>query len=113
MHISKLLLITLSTVVVQAQETILGVNIFSRHGDRTPKSTSPANLTDLGYQQIYTSGQNFRSRYIASDASFKIAGMNTDLVKQSQISVSAPVDTIQQNSAQGTKLSMTASTLVL
>ncbi|KAL8715659.1 MAG: hypothetical protein Q9225_006342 [Loekoesia sp. 1 TL-2023] len=84
-----------------AAETVLGVYIFSRHGDRTPKSLPPANLTDLGYSQIFTSGTYFRNRYIASDAFSRIAGVNSDIVKQSQIIASAPLDTVLMNSAQG------------
>jgi len=53
----------------------------------------------LCYEEIFTSGTYFRIRYIAADASHKIHGMNTDLVKQSQITASAPVDTVLQNSA--------------
>ncbi|KAL8907681.1 MAG: hypothetical protein Q9207_001249 [Kuettlingeria erythrocarpa] len=82
-------------------ETILGVYIFSRHGDRTPKTTPPANLTELGYRQIFTSGTYFRNRYIAFNASSRIAGVNSDIVKHSQITASAPLDTVLMNSAQG------------
>lgn len=82
-------------------ETVLGVYMFHRHGDRTAKMTPPANLTGLGYQEVYTSGQYYRSRYIASDAAYKINGISTDIVKQSQIAVSAPDDTVLQNSAMG------------
>ncbi|TKA67381.1 hypothetical protein B0A49_09780 [Cryomyces minteri] len=81
-------------------ETVLGVYMFHRHGDRTPKSTPPANLTALGYSQVYTSGQYYRKRYIAANAALKINGINTDIVKQSQIAVSAPSDVVLQNSAQ-------------
>ncbi|KAL0262345.1 hypothetical protein SLS55_003791 [Diplodia seriata] len=84
-----------------AAETILGAYMFHRHGDRTPKALKPANLTDLGYQQVYQSGQYYRNRYVAADADFKIAGLNTDIVKQSQLSVTAPSDTVLQNSATG------------
>ncbi|SMR57134.1 unnamed protein product [Zymoseptoria tritici ST99CH_1A5] len=82
-------------------ETVLGVYMFHRHGDRTPKSTPPASLTDLGYSQVYTSGQYYRNRYIAPDATLRINGINADIVKQSQIMVSAPDDTVLQNSATG------------
>lgn len=82
-----------------AKETVIGAYIFSRHGDRTAKSTPPANLTDLGYEEVFTSGTWFRNRYIAGTESTQIHGMNTDLVKESQITVSAPVDTVLQNSA--------------
>ena len=84
-----------------AAETILGVYIFSRHGDRTAKSTPPANLTDLGYNEIFTSGTYFRDRYVSSSASSRIAGLNTDIVKLSQISASAPLDNVLMSSAQG------------
>jgi hypothetical protein len=43
------------------QETVLGIYIFSRHGDRTAKATPPANLTDLGYEEVFTSGTYFRN----------------------------------------------------
>ena len=82
-----------------AEETVLGVYIFSRHGDRSAKSTPPANLTDLGYQEVFTSGTYFRNRYIASGASSPIFGINTDLVKQTQITASAPADTVLGSSA--------------
>lgn len=80
-------------------ESLLGVYIFSRHGDRTAKKTPPANLTGLGYQEVFTSGTYFRDRYV--NATGKIAGINTDVVKQSQITASAPADTVLMNSAQG------------
>ncbi|KAL1614382.1 hypothetical protein SLS54_009809 [Diplodia seriata] len=91
----------LSAVPLSAAETILGAYMFHRHGDRTPKALKPANLTDLGYQQVYQSGQYYRNRYVAADADFKIAGLNTDIVKQSQLTVTAPSDTVLQNSATG------------
>lgn len=101
MRSSDLLLLSLALPLTQAAETILGVYIFSRHGDRTAKSLPPADLTDLGYQETFTSGSYFRDRYVSSTASAKIAGINSDLVKQSQITVSAPLDTVLMNSAQG------------
>ena len=68
-------------------EQVLGIYMFHRHGDRTAKSTPPANLTNLGYEQVYRSGQYYRNRYIASDADFRVNGVNSDIVKQSQIAV--------------------------
>ncbi|KAK5135944.1 hypothetical protein LTR08_004402 [Meristemomyces frigidus] len=84
-----------------SNETVLGVYMFHRHGDRTAKSTPPANLTTLGYREVYTSGQYYRSRYIASSAAYQIDGIENDVVRQSQIAVSAPVDTVLENSATG------------
>jgi len=75
--------------------------MFHRHGDRTPKALAPANLTDLGYSQVYTSGDYYRSRYIDSEADHRILGINSDIVKQSQIAASAPSDDVLQNSATG------------
>jgi hypothetical protein len=83
----------------EAAETVLGAYIFHRHGDRTPKALAPTNLTALGYEQVYTSGQYYRSRYLSGDS--KIRGINEDTVKLSQLAVTAPVDNVLQNSAQG------------
>lgn len=84
-----------------SSENVLGVYMFHRHGDRTPKALAPANLTVLGQSQVYTSGQYYRNRYIASNATLRINGVNSDIVKQSQIAVSAPDDAVLQNSAMG------------
>ncbi|KEF54923.1 acid phosphatase [Exophiala aquamarina CBS 119918] len=84
-----------------AAETVLGVYIFSRHGDRTPKALPPASLTDLGYSEVFTSGTYYRNRYVTANASRPIHGLNTDIVQQSQVSASAPVDNVLQNSAMG------------
>jgi len=98
-HLANIKMLSKSLVALSllsssvSAETVLGVYMFHRHGDRTPKALAPANLTDLGYQQVYSSGDYYRSRYIDSDADHKILGMNTDIVKQSQISASAPSDT--------------------
>ncbi|KAL2424296.1 hypothetical protein ABEF95_008310 [Exophiala dermatitidis] len=101
MHYANIALLASLASTTLAAETVLGVYIFSRHGDRTAKSTPPTNLTDLGYQEVYTSGTYFRSRYVSSSASRRIHGLNSDLVKQSQITASAPSDTVLQNSAMG------------
>ena len=91
----------LCTCTAQTQNShVHAVYIFSRHGDRTAKSTPPANLTALGYQEAYTSGTYFRTRYIASDAATPLSGINSDLVKLSQISISAPLDNVLFTSAQ-------------
>ena len=101
MRSSNLLLLCLGLPFTQAAETVLGVYIFSRHGDRTAKSLPPADLTDLGYQEVFTSGSYFRDRYVSSTASAKISGISSDLVKQSQLTASAPLDTVLMKSAQG------------
>ncbi|KAF2474251.1 phosphoglycerate mutase-like protein [Lindgomyces ingoldianus] len=83
----------------EAAETILGAYIFHRHGDRTPKSLPPAKLTSLGYDQVYSAGQYYRSRYLTGPS--KIRGIDPDVVKLSQLSVTSPVDNVLQNSAMG------------
>lgn len=97
------LLAALPAVLAQTSgsETVLGVYMFHRHGDRTPKVFAPTNLTDLGYREVYTSGQYYRSRYIDDTAMFRIEGISPDMVNENQIQASAPVDNVLQNSAAG------------
>lgn len=88
--------------VLQVQaETVLGVYIFHRHGDRTSKNFAPTSLTDLGYYQVYAAGNFYRNRYIDSNATSQIYGISSDLVNNGQLTVQAPVDTVLQNSAAG------------
>ena len=94
-------LLPLGLAQTLTNETVLGVYMFHRHGDRTAKAWPPANLTDLGYQEVYTSGQFYRNRYIATDAAYQISGISPDIVSQGQIAVSAPDDVVLQNSAMG------------
>lgn len=94
------LLLLWASAVATAQERVLGVYIFSRHGDRTAKAWPPTNLTGLGYEEVFTSGTYYRDRYISSSASMQIQGMSSNIVKQSQIAASAPSDSVLQNSAQ-------------
>ncbi|ESZ99291.1 hypothetical protein SBOR_0332 [Sclerotinia borealis F-4128] len=82
-------------------ETVLGVYIFHRHGDRTTKAYAPTSLTDLGYAQVYASGNYYRQRYIDSNASSPLYKINSDIAKISQLNVQAPVDNVLQNSASG------------
>lgn len=96
---TPVLLALLPTLV--SSETVLGVYIFHRHGDRTAKSTPPTSLTDLGYQQVLDAGNYFRGRYLNTSAPLHIAGINSTSVKLSQVSFSAPTDNVLQNSAQG------------
>lgn len=82
-------------------ETVLGVYILSRHGDRTAKSTPPAKLTDLGYAEVFMSGSFYRDRYVSENATRPIFGLSHDIVAASQITASAPADNVLQNSAIG------------
>ena len=100
MHFTTLLPALALLASTDAAETLLGAYIFHRHGDRTPKALPPTSLTSLGYSQVYSSGQYYRSRYLTSPSS-NIYGLDTDLVMLSQLSVTAPVDNVIQNSAAG------------
>lgn len=95
-----LLALSASTLIPSiSAETVLGAYIFSRHGDRTSKSTPPTYLTDLGYSQVYTTGQYYHDRYISSSSSSKIQGIDPKIVKAGQLTASAPEDEVLQNSA--------------
>jgi hypothetical protein len=83
-----------------AQETIYAAYVFHRHGDRTPKSLPPTSLTALGYDQVVQSGAYYRSRYVSNSSLNHIFGLNSGIVKNSQIAVSSPQDAVLQNSAQ-------------
>lgn len=77
------------------------IQIFSRHGDRTAKATPPTSLTQLGYTEVYQRGQYYRNRYITSTSDLQIAGIAPNVVKLSQLTVSAPADNVLQSSANG------------
>ena len=97
----QLLSLALLLPTTSAAETVLGLYIFSRHGDRTSKKTPPTVLTDLGYSEVFTSGSYFRDTYIANGSSSQIYNIADSVVKQSQIAASAPLDTVLFPSAMG------------
>jgi hypothetical protein len=99
MLVKQVLFLSSLLALTQADETVLGVYVFHRHGDRTPKVFPPASLTDLGYYQVHASGDYYRNRYIDANALSTILGISLDLAKNSQLNVQAPVDTVLQNSA--------------
>ncbi|CAJ2513337.1 Uu.00g014560.m01.CDS01 [Anthostomella pinea] len=94
------LLFSLAALPLAMSETVLGVYIFSRHGDRTPKALAPANLTSLGADEVYSSGNYYRSRYVDSNATSPIFGLSSDIAVAGQMTVTAPADAVLQNSAQ-------------
>lgn len=96
-----LLLLLTPLPLASAAETILGLYIFSRHGDRTSKSTPPTVLTDLGYSEIFQSGTWFRDNYITNGSASQVHDIADSVVKQSQIVASAPLDTVLFPSALG------------
>lgn len=95
----NLLPLALLLPLSQAAETVLGLYIFSRHGDRTTKAYPPTSLTDLGYNEIFSSGTWFRENYI--NGTSPINGIEANNVKLSQVAASAPFDNVLMTSAQG------------
>lgn len=85
-----------------AADTIVGVYLVTRHGDRTSKEAPPTSLTPLGIQEAYDTGAYFRDRYVDStDNDTEIAGISVNAVKLGQIAPTAPAgDNVLQNSAQ-------------
>ncbi|KAI1755019.1 putative histidine acid phosphatase [Xylaria castorea] len=97
---SKAFLLSLAALPLAKTETVLGLYIFSRHGDRTPKALAPTNLTSLGAEEVHASGSYYRNKYVASDATSPIFGLSHDVAALTQLAVTAPVDNVLQNSAQ-------------
>ena len=94
------LLVAAALLPCTKAETILGAYIFHRHGDRSPKILPHVDLTELGYHEVYSSGQWHRQRYVDSSATSPIAGISADVVVQSQITLSSPDDIVLMTSAQ-------------
>ncbi|KAI0110076.1 phosphoglycerate mutase-like protein [Daldinia grandis] len=95
----KTLLLSSAALPLANSESVLGVYIFHRHGDRTPKSLAPTNLTALGADEVFQSGSYYRSKYVASDASSPIFGLSNDIAVPTQLSVISPADSVLQSSA--------------
>jgi hypothetical protein len=93
-------LLALAALPLAQAETVLGVFIFHRHGDRTPKITSPVNLTVLGASQVFDSGNFFRGRYLVSKAPERILGISDEVAVPGQLHISSPEDPVLQASAQ-------------
>ena len=102
---SKILLVASLLPFSQCAETIVGVFLVVRHGDRTSKEVPPTSLTNLGYEEVHDTGDYYHNRYINSTSNNDdtvIMGVNGTEVKQAQISTTAPpYDNVLMNSAQG------------
>ncbi|KAI1446419.1 phosphoglycerate mutase-like protein [Annulohypoxylon stygium] len=95
----KAFLLSLATLPLANSETVLGVYIFHRHGDRTPKALAPTNLTALGADEVFQSGNYYRNKYISSNASAPILGLSNDIAVPTQLNVISPSDSVLQSSA--------------
>ncbi|KAH7391860.1 histidine phosphatase superfamily [Pyrenochaeta sp. MPI-SDFR-AT-0127] len=94
------IIIASTTLLAWAQaETILGVTVFTRHGDRTSKHYKGYNLTNLGFQQNYNVGASYRDIYISSDSDKQIHGISENKAVNSQIYASAPDQAVLLNTA--------------
>ncbi|KAJ8112455.1 hypothetical protein OPT61_g5174 [Boeremia exigua] len=84
----------------QAQaETVLGLTVFSRHGDRTSKHYKGYNLTNLGLEQNFNVGQGYRNIYLNSSSTKRILGISENNVVASQVYASAPDQAVLLNTA--------------
>lgn len=97
--LSKLVVSSLLTASSVAAENILGIYVFHRHGDRTAKAWKPVNFTALGAEQTFASGDFYRNRYVDSTADFRVAGVSSDTVVPTELSVTAPMDAVLHDSA--------------
>ncbi|KAI9848078.1 MAG: hypothetical protein M1837_001180 [Sclerophora amabilis] len=71
-------------------ETIHGLVLFTRHGDRTSKFYKGYQMTNLGATQVHSSGSFYRARYVEDGAPHKILDISSDTYKPSQLWASAP-----------------------
>lgn len=95
---SSLVLLGASAVPVLG-ETILGLTVFTRHGDRNSKTYSGYGLTSLGFQQNFQVGSVYRDIYLSSNSSKQILGISEDKYVPSQLYASAPSQKILSNTA--------------
>ncbi|EPS41336.1 hypothetical protein H072_4767 [Dactylellina haptotyla CBS 200.50] len=95
---SSLILLGASVLPVMG-ETILGLTVFSRHGDRTSKHYSGYSLTNLGFQQNYQTGSFYRNLYLSSNSSKQILGISEDQYVTSQVWATSPDQKVLANTA--------------
>ncbi|KAK4656477.1 hypothetical protein QC762_0036000 [Podospora pseudocomata] len=80
-------------------ETVHGVVVFTRHGDRTTKHYGAQTLTNLGTTQNFQIGGDYRARYIESSSPHQILNISEFNYVPSQIYASAPNQGILLNTA--------------
>ncbi|KAI9853639.1 MAG: hypothetical protein M1813_002042 [Trichoglossum hirsutum] len=70
--------LALSVLVTTAlAETIHGVTVFTRHGDRTSKHYSNYRITSLGLTQNFLAGSYYRERYLVPNSTQQILGISS------------------------------------
>lgn len=77
-------------------DTLAGIVVLTRHGDRqgfyqSPKTYTPSltNLTVLGYRQQLYNGGDLRARYLLPDSTTPIQGIDANVAENTQVSVIA------------------------
>ncbi|KAH7303440.1 histidine acid phosphatase [Stachybotrys elegans] len=80
-------------------ETVHGVVVFTRHGDRTTKHYGSQVLTPLGASQNFQVGSDYRSRYLDGGSETRILGISEDRYVASQVYASSPNQGILSNTA--------------
>ncbi|KAL4877741.1 histidine phosphatase superfamily [Aspergillus karnatakaensis] len=80
-------------------ETILGVTVYTRHGDRSSKHYKGYMLTNLGLQQNFQVGSDYRDLYISPNSAKQILGISPDKYVPAQIFASAPDEPVLLNTA--------------
>jgi prostatic aicd phosphatase len=89
----------LGLIAGSAAETVHGVVVFTRHGDRTTKHYGAQRLTSLGASQCFQVGSGYRARYIAGDSPHRISGISEFDYVPSQVYATAPNQAILMNTA--------------
>ncbi|KAF2456441.1 histidine phosphatase superfamily [Lineolata rhizophorae] len=95
----KLCLALYGLIAPAVGETVLGVTVFSRHGDRTSKHYPGYRLTNLGKQQNFQSGAFYRDYYLSSNSSKRILGISENVYLENEIWASAPDQQVLLNTA--------------
>ncbi|KAK6501774.1 hypothetical protein TWF481_009600 [Arthrobotrys musiformis] len=95
---TSLVLLTASALPVLG-ETILGLTVFTRHGDRNSKHYPGYGLTNLGFQQNFQTGGLYRETYLSSNSSKQILGISEDKYVPAQVWASSPDQKVLANTA--------------
>ncbi|KAK3989043.1 histidine phosphatase superfamily [Cladorrhinum sp. PSN332] len=80
-------------------DTIHGVVVFTRHGDRTTKHYGAQALTNLGTTQNFQVGSDYRARYITAGSPQRILNISEFNYVSSQVYATAPNQGILLNTA--------------
>ncbi|KAL0932471.1 histidine acid phosphatase [Colletotrichum truncatum] len=97
--IGKTLIVASWLASTAVAETVHGVVVFTRHGDRNTKHYGAQAITSVGAQQCFQVGSDYRGRYLESGSPHRILGISEDKYVSSQVYASAPDQSLLKNSA--------------